>query len=175
MKTVCIMVFLILAATLTYAQHLRPVKQDTIIPAKGNTEKQLKRIRQKKIRLHSDSTGNQPLKSALIDSTIQNRYGDLLNDDTLYNKKAPLWRGATEILSADVIAWGVSRFIFNKDVSRITFSSWKTNLTSGWEWDNKRFGRNFIGQPYAGALFLMRDVPADTIIINQFPVLSQVA
>jgi len=153
MKTVCFLIFLILTSTLSFAQHRRPVKQDTINPAKGNSEKQLKRIRQKKIRLHSDSTGSQPLKSVLIDSTIQNRYGDLLNDDTLFNKKAPLWRGATEILSADVISWGVSRFIFNKDVSRITFKSWKTNLTSGWEWDNKRFGNNFIGQPYAGALF----------------------
>jgi hypothetical protein len=42
--------------------------------------------------------------------------------------------------------------IFNKPTARISIASWKNNLTRGWEWDNKRFGKNFLSQPYTGAL-----------------------
>ena len=35
----------------------------------------------------SDSSSNEPKKSPLVDSTLQNKYGDLLNDDSLYKKK----------------------------------------------------------------------------------------
>src|SRR5205085_4906626 len=31
--------------------------------------------------------------------------------------------------------------------------SWKHNLTTGWEWDNDRFGINFSGHPYTGSLY----------------------
>jgi hypothetical protein len=150
MKAACILTVLLFLHTCLYAQH--KIRTDTVVPAKGNVNEQVERINEKKIELHSDSLGNQPLKSSRIDSTLQNRYGDLLNDDPMYNKKAPFWRGAIEIVGADVFAWSLDRLIYNKPTARISIASWKINLTQGWEWDNKRFGKNFLGQPYTGAL-----------------------
>src|ERR1043166_1244671 len=64
---------------------------DTIVPGKGTPEKQLKEIKEEKVKKLSDSTGNEPKKSVLVDTTVQNKYGDLLDDDTTYNKRYPLW------------------------------------------------------------------------------------
>src|ERR1022692_3535753 len=66
-------------------------KQDTIKPNQGNEKEQLKEIKAKKVTEHSDSishdsTGSQPKVTSKIDTTVQNKYGDLLNDDTAYNK-----------------------------------------------------------------------------------------
>lgn len=76
------------------AKHIP--KQDTINPNRGNVKMQLKEIKATKIKEHSDSIspdsiGNQPKKSSKIDTVVQNKYGDLLKDDSAYNKKYPLW------------------------------------------------------------------------------------
>jgi hypothetical protein len=44
------------------------------------------------------------------------------------------------------------RYILNADYARIGIDKWKNNLKYGWEWDNDRFGVNFVGHPYSGAL-----------------------
>jgi hypothetical protein len=95
MKATNILVIFLLFSLSLFAQE--PAKHDTIVPAKGNTDKQLEKIKEKKVELHSDSTGNQPLVSALIDTTIQNKYGDLLNDDPKCNKRYPLWIPSVEV------------------------------------------------------------------------------
>src|ERR1035438_6601046 len=100
-KTICILVILLLFSVFLNAQD--PVKPDTVIPkksdttipakadtlnrAKGNDDKQLKLIKERKILLHSDSTENEPKKSALVDTTVTNKYGDLLVDDTAYRSE----------------------------------------------------------------------------------------
>ena len=84
----------------------------------------------------------------LIDSTLQNRYGDLLYDDPEYNKRNPLWKSAIEALGANAFIWSVDRYILIADFSRIGIKTWKYNLNKGWEWDNDRFGVNFTGYPY---------------------------
>jgi len=150
MKTAFILLFLFLFSASLYAQQ--PIKSDTIKPNKGNIDKQLERIKKRKIKLHSDSNGNQPIKSALIDTTIQNKYGDLLYDDKEYNKKYPLWKPALEVLGADIFTWSVDRYILNADYARIGFTTWKYNINKGWEWDKDRFGVNFLGHPYSGTL-----------------------
>ena len=48
--------------------------------AKAQGGQQLDKIKEKKVNLHSDTAGNEPKKSASIDSTLQNKYGDLLKD-----------------------------------------------------------------------------------------------
>jgi hypothetical protein len=125
---------------------------DTIIPGKGTREDQIKKIDDVKVKMLSDSVGNEPRKSSLVDTLLQNKYGDLLDDDTAYNKRAPLWVPAAEVLGAVTFTWALDRYVLNADYARIGFQSWKINITQGWEWDNDRFGVNFIGHPYSGTL-----------------------
>lgn len=150
MKATNILVIFLLFSLSLFAQE--PAKHDTIVPAKGNTDKQLEKIKEKKVELHSDSTGNQPLVSALIDTTIQNKYGDLLNDDPKCNKRYPLWIPSVEVLGAVALTWSIDHYLLKADYSNIGFSTWKHNFEQGWEWDNDRFGVNFVGHPYSGSL-----------------------
>jgi len=149
MKTLSILFFLLFTSLVLVAQHLP--KQDTIVPRKGNIDKQLIKIKTKKIKLHSDSIGNEPLKSKLIDTTLQNKYGDLLNDDEKYNIKYPVWMPITEVFVFNISLFSVDKYVFNYDFSsNAGFNSWKYNLKTGWEWDEDRFGMNFILHPYTG-------------------------
>ena len=125
---------------------------DSIVPGKGAPEKQLKNIKDEKVEHLSDSAGNEPKKSALVDTTLQNKYGDLLNDDTTYNKRYPIWIPALEFLGSDAITWAGDRYLLKAEYARISFSTWKYNIKNGWEWDVDRFGINFIGHPYSGTL-----------------------
>jgi len=150
MKTIFFLAFFLFFNICSYAQQ--HVKSDTIVPAKGNEKKQLEKIKNRKIKLHSDSTGNEPLKSPLIDTVLQNKYGDLLNDDPQYNKRYALWKPSAEVLGALLLTLSIDRYLLNADYARIGVRTWKTNLQKGWEWDNDRFGVNFIGHPYSGTL-----------------------
>jgi len=150
MKASFLLVFFLLCTPLLYSQH--HIKPDTIVPAKGNVNTQLNRIKAKKIKLHSDSIGNEPIKSAFINTNTQDKYGDLLNDDPTYNKRYRLWKAAIGVSISVVSAWSANRFILNTDDSRIGMTTWKYNLKNGWEWSQDRFGINFIGHPYTGAL-----------------------
>jgi len=149
MKTIYILAFLLLSSPLLYAQ--KSVKSDTIKPNRGNVDKQLDQIKERKEKLH-DTTGNEPVKSKTVDSKIENKYGDILNDDTAYNKKYPVWKPATQVLGILFFTWTVDRFVLNADYARIGISTWKYNINKGWEWDVDRFGINFLGHPYSGAL-----------------------
>ena len=150
MKATFVLAFLLFYSMLLIAQQ--PAKPDTIVPSKGNTDKQLKQIKENKTKQHSDSTGNEPKKSALVDTTIQNKYGDLLNDDTAYNKRYTIWKPAVQTLGAVALTWSIDRYILNADYARIGVTTWKYNIKNGWEWDKDRFGVNFIGHPYSGTL-----------------------
>ncbi|MCX6257421.1 MAG: DUF3943 domain-containing protein [Bacteroidia bacterium] len=150
MKTLYIFAFLLFSSAFLYSQL--PVKADTIKPEKGNVDKQLEKINDRKVNLHSDVKGNEPKKSRLIDTTVYNRYGDLLNDDTVYNKKYPIWKPVADILGIVTVNWSINRFYSNTDFSHIGISTWKYNIKTGWEWDIDRFGVNFIGHPYSGSL-----------------------
>jgi hypothetical protein len=158
MKTVYIFTFLLLSAPFLYGQNVKrqnPKKvapNDTIVPGKGTREDQIKKIDSVKVVKLSDSIGNEPRKSVLVDTTKQNKYGDLLDDDPEYNKRYPLWIPALETFSAVTLTWALDRYVLNADYARIGFKSWNVNLTQGWEFDNDRFGVNFIGHPYSGTL-----------------------
>jgi len=128
------------------------VSHDTIVPAKGNVKGQLKEIKKDKVIEHSDSTGSEPKKSH-VDTLVQNKYGDLLNDDTAYNKRYPIWIPAAETFGFDLLTLAMDRYIFKYDfATQVGISSWKHNIKTGWEWDTDRFGINFIGHPYSGTL-----------------------
>src|SRR2546423_2663152 len=84
------------------------------------------------------------------DTIIHDQYGDLLDDDPVYNPKYPVWVPATRVVAANVFTWAVDRLVLNADFSKIGTSTWKYNIQNGWEWDADRFGINFIGHPYSG-------------------------
>jgi hypothetical protein len=151
MKAIYILFFLFFNFACLQAQNV--THPDTIHPAKGNENKQLQEIKENKIERHSDSTGSEPKKSVQVDTTIQNKYGDLLNDDTLFNKKYPLWIPAVEVFGSNFATFSMDRYIGKYDFSvQVSSDSWKHNFKTGWEWDTDRFGINFIGHPYSGTL-----------------------
>src|ERR1035441_3371453 len=152
MKALSIFVVLLTTTTLLFAQQ--PVKQDTINPRKGDTDKQLEDIKAKKVRLHSDSLGNEPNASLLVDSAIQNKYGDLLNDDTAYNLRYPFWKPAIEVIAMNALIFSADRYFFKYDYSTsVSLSTWNHNMKTGWAWDSDRFGMNFSSHPYTGSIY----------------------
>ncbi|MCK9423679.1 MAG: DUF3943 domain-containing protein [Bacteroidales bacterium] len=158
MKVVSILLLFLLSSTFMFGQEVAPqnpkkvAPTDTIVPGKETREKQIEKIDSVKVKKLSDSTGNEPAKSALVDTTKQNKYGDLLEDDTTYNKRYPIWIPITEVVGTNAFIWALDRYILNADYARIGIQSWKNNIVYGWEWDNDRFGVNFIGHPYSGTL-----------------------
>lgn len=84
------------------------------------------------------------------DTRPKNKYGDLLNDDPVYNPKHPWYIPAAKVIFADGINWATNRYLFHYDFANISAKTWKENLRAGFEWDNDHFGVNFIGHPYSG-------------------------
>jgi len=139
-------------------------KQDTINPNKGNVDEQLKKIKEKKIKEHSDSIrpdsiGNQPKKSRKIDTLVQNKYGDLLRDDPEYNKKYPLWVPLVEGAGDNIVLSLIDSKILNYGWAQVSLTSWNRNLDAGfpwsskWDWDQTRFGNDFLGHPIFGNFY----------------------
>ncbi|MCX6252332.1 MAG: DUF3943 domain-containing protein [Bacteroidetes bacterium] len=158
MKATCILALLFLFSPLLHGQDVPPqnpkkvAPNDTINRSKGNDDKQLDKIKAVKVKKLSDSAGNEPAKSVLVDTIKQNKYGDLLDDDTAYNKRYHLWIPAVEVLGTLVLTWSLDRYLLNADYAHIGIPTWKYNIKAGWEWDKDRFGVNFIGHPYSGTL-----------------------
>ncbi|MDB5011740.1 MAG: hypothetical protein JWQ06_2529 [Mucilaginibacter sp.] len=135
-----------------FAQKAAPI--GSIIPGNGPPKEQLKEIKAVKVRLLSDSASGEPKKkNPLVDTTIQNKYGDLLNDDKAFNKKYPIWKPAVQVLGTNLFTWTLDRFVLKEDFSHIGPATWKYNIQKGWEWDADRFGINFIGHPYTGSMY----------------------
>ena len=150
-KALMCLIILVITCNCLFAQT-KPLATDTIVPGQGARKQQLKEIKETKKKLLTDSV-NEPPKSPLIDTTIQNKYGDLLNDDPKYNLKYPIWKPAVEVVGINVFTWSLDRFILNQDFSHIGPTTWKYNIQQGWEWDSDRFGINFIGHPYTGSMY----------------------
>lgn len=134
-----------------YAQN-KVTAIDTIAPNKTGRQQQLEQIKAAKKTL-VDSAGTQPKKNSLIDTTVYNKYGDLLNDVKLYNPKYPVWKPIVNVVGVNLFTTVLDRFILNESFSKTSFSSWKYNIQKGWEWDADRFGINFIGHPYTGSMY----------------------
>jgi hypothetical protein len=107
---------------------------------------------EEKIIKHNSDPANKYEQITSIDSTRYNMFGDLLNDDTLYNKKYPIWIPLVEVPGFNVLLWSINRYVSNADFARIGPNTWSHNLKTGWEWDMDRFGMNFLAHPYSGGL-----------------------
>jgi hypothetical protein len=107
---------------------------------------------------HTDSVsiaGNNIIESpdTLPKELSYNKYGNLLNDDPVYNPVYPWWKPALRVLSADVFNWAVARYVYQFDWARVNSENWKTNFKKGPEWDTDGFGINFIGHPHTGSIY----------------------
>jgi hypothetical protein len=149
-------VFLILPVKILVAQN---PAQDTIVPAKGNIEGQLQAIRKRKIAWNTDSAGVEPRKLPGLDTTKYSRYGDLLNDDPEYNRKSKIWRPAAQVVVENTILNIADRSLLKLQFAEVDIHSWSRNLkagfpwTNGWEWDQDRFGNNFLSHPMMGSFY----------------------
>jgi len=150
LKAASLFFIIFLSSTCLLAQ-VTPV--DTIKPGNGPVKEQLKQIKDAKKTVKDSTAGGQPVKNPLIDTTIQNKYGDLLNDDPKYNKRYPFWKPLVGVIGVNVFTWSMDRFIFNESFSHIGPATWKYNLRKGWEWDDDRFGVNFVAHPYTGSMY----------------------
>lgn len=93
------------------------------------------------------------VKTPSMDTMKYNMYGDLLNDNPMYNKRSPLWVAFMGVTGTNVATLLIDRYIFNYDFSRVGFNSWKYNITKGWEWDQDRFGMNYFFHPFFGGMY----------------------
>jgi hypothetical protein len=151
-KTIGLLFLALSFSTSLFAQ--KPARIDSIIPGQGAPKQQLKEIKEVKTQLLSDSAAGEPKKkSPLIDTTIQNKYGDLLNDDKTLNKRYPVWKPLVEVLGTNVFTWSMDKYLLKEDFSNIGPASWKYNIQKGWEWDADRFGINFFAHPYTGSMY----------------------
>jgi len=92
-----------------------------------------------------------PIPDTIVDLRPRNKYGKLLNDDPVFNRRYAWPLPLARVTSANVFNWAVCRYIFKFDWARISTQDWKNNLKYGWEWDVDRFGVNFIGHPHTGS------------------------
>jgi len=85
------------------------------------------------------------------DKRPRNAYGDLLNDDPNYNRRYSVGLVLARVTSSNVFGWAYSRYVAKEEWAEISIKTWKNSFKYGWEWDNDRFGTNFLIHPRAGS------------------------
>lgn len=96
---------------------------------------------------------NTSIYDTAVDYRPKNKYGDLLNDDPVYNKKYPWYVPASRIVFTNAVNWAINKYLFHFDWAEVSARTWKENLAHGWVWDDDHFGTNFIGHPHSGNLY----------------------
>jgi hypothetical protein len=140
---------------LSYTSYHKITKSeiDSVFPAKDRLP-QVDTIKPEvDATVNATTKGKEQPETGLADSLPRNKYGDLLNDDRRYNPRYPLWKPAVEVVGINAVIWSFDRFALNADFSHIGPSTWGYNIHKGWEWDDDRFGINFVGHPYSGTLY----------------------
>ncbi len=102
--------------------------------------------------VYSYHSGYPALHTVEGDTAKHNFYGNLINDDSMYNKRSPFWVPAVEVIGIDFATVALDRYILKADYAMISLKSWEYNFRKGWEWDVDGFGINFFGHPYSGSL-----------------------
>lgn len=90
---------------------------------------------------------------SMVDSVRHNMYGDLLDDDPVYNEKSSIAMVAFRVTMSNVSTWAVDRYLFNYDFVRVGPETWKHNIVTGWEWDSDGFSMNYFFHPFSGGMF----------------------
>ena len=97
------------------------------------------------------SVKNSPVLMDTTDKRFRNKYGDLLHDDPLYNRRYSPALVLARVTSSNVFGWAYTRYVMKEDWAKISIQTIKNNFRDGWEWDNDGFGTNFISHPRAGS------------------------
>src|ERR1035437_9827130 len=92
------------------------------------------------------------INTSLTDTMKYNMYGDLLNDNPLYNERSPWWMVVLRVSLTNLTTNLIDHYIFNYDYSRVGFNSWSHNIKTGWEWDVDRFAMNNFFHPFSGGM-----------------------
>lgn len=74
------------------------------------------------------------------------------NDSTYHLKKHP-WRAAFETLGVNALVWGFDRFVMNEEFARVSWKTIRSNIRTGFVWDNDQFSTNLFAHPYHGGLY----------------------
>jgi hypothetical protein len=131
------------------------VRKDTPIPNKNKQH-----IEETNVKTNVVPTDSSYKKILVQDSSahIYNEYRGLLNDDPIYNTKAPMWQPIIKVLGQNVLVNLVDHYLIGYDWAVVGFNSWDHTFVksgfpwgNGWKWDNDRFGNNFFLHPYTGA------------------------
>ena len=149
MKTLCILIISLLCSELLQAQYRAMLETQSLSNLNIGEQQQLYKVDSRSysylgLNLEKHSAG---------DTVVYNKYGDLRNDDTEFNRTYPWLVAALKVTGANIFTFAVDRYFFNYDYSRVGFNSWNHNIRTGWEWDQDRFGMNFIVHPYSGSAF----------------------
>ena len=151
------LVILLLPSKILFAQN---PATDTIIPSKGDINGQLRAIKQRKIIWNRDSANStEPRKLPGLDTTRYDRYGDLLRDDPEYTKKSKIWRPAMQVVVENVLLNITDRTVMHLHFAQTNPTTWSRTLKAGWpwgngwEWDQDRFGNNFLSHPMMGSFY----------------------
>jgi len=103
---------------------------------------------------YQKNTQNKLSYCTTLDTGSCNKYGDLLNDDPVYNKKGPFWRPILGIEAQNLTIWSIDRFVSHASFSKISLNSWKSNLGSkNWVYDDDALNMNFLLHPLGGAFY----------------------
>lgn len=90
-----------------------------------------------------------PVKNTAV-QPARSMYGELLDDDPVYNPRYPWWQPAARVVAADVFNWALARYVYKFDWASNGPEDWKLNLKRKGEFDHDGFGINFIGHPHTG-------------------------
>ena len=156
MRTVYKLVFMVMFSTLNQAQF-KPEFDNKISP--NNTRWLSRQTSINEIHHYSDLVYDRnkisfrdTINTSLTDTMKYNMYGDLLNDNPLYNEKSSWWMVALNVILGNVSTFLIDRYIYDYDYSKVGFNAWKSNIKTGWEWDNDRFAMNNFCHPFFGGL-----------------------
>ena len=156
MKTVYELVFMVMFSTLNQAQF-KPEFDNKISP--NNTRWLSRQTSINEIHHYSDLVYDRnkisfrdTINTSLTDTMKYNMYGNLLNDNPLYNDKSSWWMVALNVTIGNVSTFLIDRYIYDYDYSKVGFNTWKYNIKTGWEWGNDRFAMNNFFHPFFGGM-----------------------
>ncbi|MCX6168436.1 MAG: DUF3943 domain-containing protein [Ignavibacteriales bacterium] len=157
MKIIYALVLLVLFSSLLQAQF-KPVYENKIFLDQNawlNRQISNNEInRYSALVSHTNNTSfPDTINTSLTDTMKYNMYGDLLNDNPLYNPKSSLGMVVLRVSLANVSTFVIDRYIFNYEFSRVGINTWKYNFQKGWEWDLDRFGMNYFFHPFSGGMY----------------------
>src|ERR1039458_10352004 len=73
-----------------------------------------------------------------LDTVLFDMYGNLRVDDPLYNKRAPWYVPALNIVGQEVLLNLADQYLLNLDWARVGLRSWGNNLRAGAPWGDRK-------------------------------------